>query len=83
LNELIARLSWHPARMLGLPGGTLAPGSPADITVIDPERERVYDPKQGYSRSRNTPLAGWRLKGWPVATMVDGRWVVQQGRVLV
>jgi len=83
LNELIARLSWHPARMLGLPGGTLAPGSPADITVIDPERERVYDPKQGYSRSRNTPLAGWTLKGWPVATMVDGRWVVQQGRVLV
>ncbi|HLT58826.1 MAG TPA: dihydroorotase [Limnochordales bacterium] len=82
LGEVIARLSHHPARALGLPGGTLAPGSPADLTVIDLNTERVYDPAQGWSRSRNTPLAGWRLQGWPVATMVGGRWVVREGRVM-
>lgn len=83
LNELIGRMSWHPARVLGLPGGTLAPGAPADVTVIDPDLERVYDPRKGFSHSRNTPLAGWTLRGWPVATMVDGRWVMRNGRVIL
>jgi len=83
LADIIAALSWRPAQVLGVPGGTLAPGTPADVTVIDLEAERVYDPARGYSRCRNTPLAGRRLRGWPVATMVDGRWVMRDGRVLV
>jgi len=82
LPQVIAAMSWHPARILGLPGGTLAPGAPADIVVIDPDVERVYDPIRGYSHSRNTPLAGQRLAGWPVATMVNGRWVFRDGRVV-
>ncbi|HEY8416646.1 MAG TPA: dihydroorotase [Limnochordales bacterium] len=81
LADVIAALSWRPAQVLGVAGGTLAPGAPADVTVIDLDAERVYDPRQGYSRSRNTPLAGRRLRGWPVATMVDGRWVMREGRV--
>ncbi|MBO8141657.1 MAG: dihydroorotase [Firmicutes bacterium] len=82
LKAAVRAMSTNPARLLGAPGGTLELGAPADIAVIDPEAERVYDPAEGYSRSRNTPFAGWALRGWPVATMVAGRWVVQEGRVI-
>ena len=62
-----------PARVLGLPGGTLAPGSPADVTVLDLARKRQVDPGRFESRSRNTPFGGWTLKGWPAMTIVGGR----------
>ncbi len=73
LPQLVALLSANPARVLGLPGGTLAPGSPADLTVLDLARKRQVDPGRFESRSRNTPFAGWILKGWPVMTIVAGR----------
>jgi dihydroorotase len=70
--EWVRRLSTTPARILARPGGTLEVGSVADVTLIDPEREWVYDPAKGYSRSRNSPWAGHTLTGRPVATFVDG-----------
>ena len=73
LPQLVALLSTNPARVLGLPGGTLAPGSPADVTVLDLGKKRQVDPKHFESRSRNTPFAGWMLKGWPAMTIVAGR----------
>ena len=73
--EWVRRLSTTPARILARPGGTLEVGSVADVTLIDPEREWVYDPVKGYSRSRNSPWAGHTLTGRPVATFVDGRLV--------
>jgi len=73
LQTLIRRMSTVPARLLGLDGGTLAPGSPADITVVDLETERQVDVEQFASRGRNTPFGGWTLRGWPVATVVAGR----------
>jgi dihydroorotase len=73
LTQLVALLSTNPARVLGLPGGTLAPGSPADVTVLDPARKREVEPARFESKGRNTPFAGWILKGWPVLTIVDGR----------
>jgi len=73
LPHLVALLSANPARVLGLPGGTLAPGSPADITVLDLAKKRQVDPARFESRSRNTPFAGWILKGWPALTIVAGR----------
>jgi dihydroorotase len=73
LPHLVALLSANPARVLGLPGGTLAPGSPADVTVLDLARKRQVDPARFESRSRNTPFAGWILKGWPAMTIVGGR----------
>ena len=73
LPQLVALLSANPARVLGLPGGTLAPGSPADLTVLDLAKKRQVDPGRFESRSRNTPFAGWILKGWPVMTIVAGR----------
>jgi dihydroorotase len=73
LPRLVALLSTNPARVLGLPGGTLVPGSPADITVLDLGKKRQVDPARFEGRSRNTPFGGWILKGWPVLTIVGGR----------
>jgi dihydroorotase len=73
LPHLVALLSANPARVLGLPGGTLAPGSPADLTVLDLAKKRQVDPTRFESKGRNTPFAGWILKGWPAMTIVGGR----------
>jgi dihydroorotase len=73
LPYLVALLSPNPARVLGLPGGTLAPGSPGDVTVLDLARKRQVDPARFESRSRNSPFGGWILTGWPALTIVGGR----------
>jgi dihydroorotase len=73
LALLVSLLSTRPARILGLPGGTLAPGSPADITVLDPGRRVVVDPSRFESKGRHTPFAGWSLKGGPSLTIVGGQ----------
>lgn len=73
LGTLIARLSSDPARLLNLPGGSLAPGARADLTILDLERELTVDPRQFQSKSRNTAFAGWRLRGGPWMTIVNGR----------
>ncbi len=75
LPTMVDRMSCQPARVFNLPGGTLAPGSVADVTVFDPEAVWTVDPKAFLSKSRNTPFAGWELKGRPVRTIVDGRTV--------
>jgi dihydroorotase len=73
LGTLVSRLSRDPARLLGLPGGSLAPGAAADVTLIDPTAEWTVDPARFQSRSRNTPFGGWSLTGRPWKTIVGGR----------
>ncbi len=75
---LIDLMSTRPARLLSLPAGTLAVGTPADIAVIDPHARWVVDPTQFRSKSRNTPFAGWELVGRVRYTMVGGE-VVYRG----
>ena len=72
MNELVAKMSTHPARILGLECG-LRPGLRADITIIDPELRYEVDVNRFQSLSRNCPFDQWPLKGRPVLTMVDGR----------
>ncbi|MCL2670178.1 MAG: dihydroorotase [Syntrophaceae bacterium] len=72
LPELVAKMSLAPARVLGIPAGTLAEGADADVTVIDPNREWTADPQQFRSKGKNTPFAGWTLKGKAVFTLVGG-----------
>jgi dihydroorotase len=72
LATLISRLSRDPARLLGLPGGHLAPGAPADVTILDPTAEWTVDPARFQSRSRNTPFGGWPVRGRPWKTIVGG-----------
>jgi dihydroorotase len=73
LPYLVALLSANPARVLGLPGWTLASGSPEDLTLLDLAKKRQVDATRFESRSRNTPFGGWILKGWPAMTIVGGR----------
>jgi dihydroorotase len=73
LSRLVALFSANPARVLGLPGGTLAPGSLADVTLLDLKKRRTVDPARFASRSRNTPFGGLALRGWPALTIVGGR----------
>ncbi len=73
LPTMIERMSCQPARAFGLPGGTLAIGGPADVTVFDPGARWVVDAGQFRSRSRNTPFGGWELTGRPTMTIVGGR----------
>ncbi|MEY2599083.1 MAG: Dihydroorotase [Verrucomicrobiota bacterium] len=75
LPRLIALLSWNPAQLLGLNRGTLSPGAPGDVTVIDPDLEWTVDREASFSLSRNTPFHGWELKGGAVRTVVGGRTV--------
>jgi dihydroorotase len=72
LATLVSRLSRDPARLLGLPGGSLAPGAAADVTLIDPGATWTVDPAKFQSRSRNTPFGGWSLTGRPWKTIVGG-----------
>jgi dihydroorotase len=72
---LVDRMSTRPARLFGLPGGTLRAGSVADVTVFDPKREWTVEPGAFLSKGRNTPYAGRRLRGRTIATVVAGRLV--------
>lgn len=80
LMDVISRLSWNPARIMGINGGELRVGGPADITIIDPEKDWVVDPTKFYSKSRNTPFGGWGMKGGVFATVVGGRVLFQEGK---
>ena len=73
LPRLVELLSTGPARVLGIPGGTLKPGSPADVSIFDLDGEVTIVAAGFRSKSRNTPFDGWKLRGRPVATVVDGR----------
>jgi dihydroorotase len=73
LPTMVERMSCQPARAFGLPGGSLAEGLPADVTVFDPEARWTVDPASFRSKSRNTPFAGWELTGRPTMTIVEGR----------
>ncbi len=79
LPELIHRMSAGPAYAFGLPGGTLGPGSPGDVTIIDLEETWTVDRDAFLSKSRNTPFHGWELKGRAVYTIVGGVVVWQAG----
>jgi len=72
LSTFVARMSSGPARVLGLPGGSLAPGAAADITILDLERPFTVDPAAFHSRSRNTPFRGITGTGAPIMTIVGG-----------
>lgn len=75
LPQLVAMLTINPARLLRLDRGTLAPGAPGDVTILDPSREWVVDRAAFASKARNTPFHGRELKGRAVRTVVAGRTV--------
>ena len=72
LPQIVEKMSVNPARILHLKGGTLKPGSEADITLIDPGKVWTVEVKNFRSRSRNSPFNGWPLKGKAVLTILGG-----------
>jgi dihydroorotase len=75
LPRLIELMSVNPARILRIPGGTLAEGAVADITILAPDLPVTIDRARLRSRSRNTPFHGWTFRGGVAATIVGGRTV--------
>ena len=73
LPQLLYRMSTAPARIFNLPGGTLLPGAPADLVVIDPAVKWTVKPETFFSKSRNTPFAGRELTGRAELTIVRGQ----------
>ena len=77
LVTAVASMTVRPARVFGLPAGTLSVGAAADVVIFDPEREWCVDPLQMKSKGKNTPLAGHFLKGQTVTTIVGGEVVFE------
>ncbi|HZZ65347.1 MAG TPA: dihydroorotase [Candidatus Baltobacteraceae bacterium] len=81
LERFVAMLSLNPARILGIPGGSLRIGMPADITVFADRAWRV-DSTRFYSKGKSTPFEGMVLPRAAIATIVSGRLVMHEGRIL-
>ena len=69
LTRMVELLSVNPARVLRVPGGSLADGAAADLTILDPDERVTIRAAELKSKSKNTPFDGWTLRGSVVATM--------------
>jgi len=75
MPRLIELLAVNPARILGVPGGSLSAGVAADITILAPDLSVTVSAPRMRSKSKNTPFDGWQLRGGVAATIVGGRTV--------
>ena len=73
LEAAIAKMTTIPANILGIARGTLSVGAVGDVTVIDVDSVHPVNVTKSRSKSRNTPFAGWELKGWQTITLREGR----------
>ena len=80
LESAVDKLATAPAKAFSLNAGTLAVGAPADLAIVDPGLEWEVDPSRFRSKSRNTPFAGWKVKGRVTTTIVSGRVVFELDR---
>lgn len=76
--QMAEKMSYNPAKVLGLEKGTVAEGSHADLTIFDPECEWVIDPAEFLSKGKNTPFGGKKVTGKVMATIVDGEIAYQE-----
>jgi len=79
-TQMVERMSVAPNRILGLPGGTLAAGAPADVTIINPGLNWTVDPETFFSKARNSAFIGMDLTGAVSATVLGGRVVYRNAR---
>lgn len=81
--EMVEKMSYNPARILGINKGSLAVGKMADITIADPDRTYVIDSSQFASKGKNTPFHNREVTGKVVMTMVSGTVVYKEGQNLI
>ena len=77
VESAVEKLATAPAKAFSLNAGTLAVGAPADVAIVDPRLQWEVDPSRFRSKSRNTPFAGWKVKGRVTTTIVAGRVVFE------
>ena len=82
LAHVVDLMTRQPARILGLPAGSLSAGAAADLCLFDPAEKWRYDAKAGFSKSSNSPWHGQTLTGRVKTTFVDGRIVFNDGRIV-
>ncbi|CFX75145.1 Dihydroorotase [Syntrophomonas zehnderi OL-4] len=81
-ETMVSLFTIGPADILGINKGSLDVGTDADITIVDPELVREVNPREFYSKGKNTPFKGMVLKGWPWMTIVSGRVVYKEGKII-
>jgi dihydroorotase len=77
LAELIARLTQNPAKIFGLPGGSLGAGEIADLIIVDPGTHWICKSENFVSKGKNTPFEGWDFNGSVTHTIIDGELVYE------
>ncbi len=82
LLDILAKMTCNPAHLLDLAAGTLKPGGPADIAIIDSFKQWIVDPTRFYSKGRNTPFAGQKLQGRTWGTIKAGQFLMREGELL-
>ncbi|MEK6635179.1 MAG: dihydroorotase [Planctomycetota bacterium] len=82
LKELVRKMSTNPARIFKVNGGSLAVGMPADIAIIDMNKEWTVDIEKFESKARNCPFNGWKLSGQVVTTLVGGKVIVNNSQIV-
>jgi dihydroorotase len=83
LSKAVAMMTHKPAEALNLDKGTLKKGAEADVTLVDLNLKRRYTAEEIQSKSRNTPFIGTEIQGWPVGTIVGGKVVMRDRKILV
>ena len=78
ISELVSKFTKVPADVLGIDVGSIELGQKADITILNTEIEHVIDKNKFYSKSRNTPFHGRKVKGKAVATIVEGKFIYSE-----
>jgi len=78
LNAAIASITCNPAKILGLDTGHLAVGQAANLCLIDPQKEWIFDIDDMLSHGKNTPFSGWNFKGKVIRTIIKGNTVFKQ-----
>ena len=73
IGQLLEKMASNPAKILHMDKGTLRVGSDADVVIVDEKREFRVEPEHFISKGKNTPFAGWVLKGMPVVTICKGK----------
>jgi dihydroorotase len=82
LPYVIDLMTRRPARLMNLAGGTLAKGADADVCIFDPQEKWRYEAKAGFSKSSNSPWSGQTLTGRVKTTIVGGRVIFDQGKII-
>jgi len=85
LAQLISKLTCEPAKVIGRNGelGTLKAGAPANITILDPDREWIVDSRNFASKGKNTPYDGYKFKGKVMATISGGKLVYTDDSLVI